>query len=267
MTFNPLFWAFVRFPELTRSYDTWRALAHIQIEVALHCEYSGYEGNDPQVQRMKHIPLSIRQALNFAWPTFKKRLGLFTAILLTIFCAWVALEIVVISGQRFGILLWAVAHLAFLVFVAGIEVGFLQVCLALRDGREPTFADTFRHLYLGPKFLASQILYLLMVVIGLLLLVIPGVYLSVRYALFGFCMAAGETNLVRSFQQSAILSMGTKTHLLWILVVLLVFNVFGASLLGLGLFITVPVSVLMMTAVYRSLITFSRVDSITVPHA
>lgn len=204
---------------------------------------------------MKRNPISIRQAFNFAWPIFKKRFGLFAAVLLTIFGAWVALEIVVIAGQRFGILLWAAVHLTFLIFVAGIEVGFLQICLALYDGGEPTFADTFKHLALGPKFLAGQLLYLLVVVVGLLFLVVPGVYLSLRYGLFGFCMAAGETNLTRAFQQSAILSTGTKTYLLRICVALLVLNALGASLLGLGLFITAPLSVLMMTAVYRQLST------------
>lgn len=202
---------------------------------------------------MKPVPLSIHQAFNFAWPIFKKRFGLFTAVLLTIFCAWVALEIVVITGQRLGIVLWAAAHLAFLVFVAGLEVGFLQICLALCAGREPRFADIFTRLALGPKFLACQILYLLVVVIGLLLLVVPGVYCGVRYALFGFCMAASKTSLVGSFQQSAILSTGTMTYLLRILVALFVLNTAGACLLGLGLFITVPLSVLMMTAVYRQL--------------
>jgi hypothetical protein len=202
---------------------------------------------------VERSPISIRQAFNFAWPIFKKRFALFTAVLLTIFGAWVALEIVVIAGQRFGILLWIVMHLAFLIFVAGLEVGLLQVCLALYDGEEPTLADSFAHLALGPKFLAGQTLYLLAALIGLLLLVVPGVYLGVRYALFGFCMAAGETNLVRSFQQSAILSTGEQGYLLRVLFVLFVLNVVGASLLGLGLFITVPVSLLMMTAVYRKL--------------
>jgi len=202
---------------------------------------------------VERSPISIRQAFNFAWPIFKKRFALFTAVLLTIFGAWVALEIVVIAGQRFGILLWIGMHLAFLIFVAGLEVGLLQVCLALYDGEEPTLADSFAHLALGPKFLAGQTLYLLAALIGLLLLVVPGVYLGVRYALFGFCMAAGETNLVRSFQQSAILSTGEQGYLLRVLFVLFVLNVVGASLLGLGLFITVPVSLLMMTAVYRKL--------------
>lgn len=202
---------------------------------------------------MKAGSLSIRQAFNFAWPIFKNRFGLFTVVLLTIFGAWVTLEIVVIAGQRFGITLWAVAHLAFLILVAGIEIGFLRICLALFDGREPQFADTFAHLTLGLTFLTGQIVYLLVVGIGLLLLIVPGVYLGVRYIMFGFCLADGETNLARCFQQSAILSTGAKPYLLRILAVLLILNVLGASLLGLGLFITVPLSVLMLTAAYRQL--------------
>jgi hypothetical protein len=210
---------------------------------------------------VKGDPLSIHQAFNFAWPIFRKRFGLFTAVLLTIFSAWVTLEIVVIAGQRFGILLWAVAHLAFLIFVAGMEVGFLRMCIALSEGREPQFADTFAHLTFGLKFLTGQILYLLMVVIGLLLLIVPGVYLGVRYAMFGFCLAAGETNLARCFQQSAILSTDAKPFLLRVLVVLLILNVLGASLLGLGLFISIPLSVLVLAAAYQQLSARRRVSS------
>jgi hypothetical protein len=214
-----------------------------------------------EAREVKHRQISMRHAFDFAWPTLKKRFALFAAVLLTIFAAWVVLEIVVIAGQRLGIVLWAVMHLAFLIFVAGVELGLLQICRALSDGKVPEFADTFAHLPLGPKFLAAQILYLLMVVIGLLLLVVPGVYLGVRYALFGFCFADSETNLLRCFQQSAILTKGATTGLLWILVALLVLNALGASLLALGLFITVPLSVLIMTDVYRQLTTPPPADS------
>ena len=210
---------------------------------------------------MKHSAISMRHAFDFAWPAFKKHFGLFTAVLLTIFGAWVVLEIVVIAGQRFGILLWAVMHLAFLIFFAGVEVGLIQTSRALSDGKAPAFAETFAHLPLGPKFLAAKMLYFLMVAIGLLLLVVPGVYLGLRYALFGFCFANGETNPLRCFQQSAILSKGATTGLLWILAALFVLNLLGASLLALGLFITVPLSVLIMTDVYRQLTTPPPSDS------
>ena len=200
-------------------------------------------------------PISIREAFDSALPILKKGFLLFTAVLLTCFGAWVVLEIIVIAGQRCGILLWITAHVAFLALFADLELGFLHICLAFFDERNPTFADTFKLLALGPKFLAGQILYLFMVAIGLLLLVVPGVYLSVRYGLFGFCMAASEKNLLRCFQQSAILTAGSRTRLFWIFVVLLFLNVLGAGLLGVGLFITVPLSALMVTAVFRQLTT------------
>jgi len=214
---------------------------------------------------VKHRPISMRHAIDFAWPTLKKRFGLFAAVLLTVLAAWVVLEIVVIAGQRFGIVLWAAMHLAFLIFFAGMELGLLQICRALRDGKHLVFADTFAYLSAGPKFLAAQILYLLLVVIGLLLLIVPGVYLGVRYALFGFSFAGGETNMLRCFQQSALISKGATASLLRVLAALLLLNVLGASLLALGLFITVPLSVLIMTDVYHQLTTPPPIDPTAMP--
>jgi uncharacterized membrane protein len=157
------------------------------------------------------------------------------------------------------ILLWSAAHLAFLLFFANVEIGFLQICLGLYDGREPKFADTFAHWSLSLEFLAGQIFFLLMAVIGLLLFIVPGVYFGVRYALFGFCMAAGEADLIQSFRQSAFLSAGRGINLLGILAALIVLNVLGASLVGLGLFITIPLSALVTTAIYRQLSSRSQV--------
>jgi hypothetical protein len=199
--------------------------------------------------------ISISEAFNFAWPTLRKRFGLFAAILLTIVGAWAVLEIVVIGGQRFGITLWLAVHLVFLSFVAGVELGVLRVSLALYDGKEPLFADTFKQPAMGPRFLAGQAIYFLISTVGLLLFVAPGAYFSARYALFGFCIAAGDGDVMRSFQRSADLSAGVTIHLFSILLALFVLNVLGASLLGLGLFVTLPLSTLMLAAIYRQLST------------
>jgi hypothetical protein len=202
---------------------------------------------------LKRHSISVHQAASFAWPAFKRYYRLFTTGLLAIFAAWVALEIVVIAGQQFGILVWALAHIAFLIFFAGIEVGLIKISFAVYDGQEPTFSDLFAHLALGLKFLAGQLLYGLIIVVGLVLLLVPGFYLGVRYAWFGFCMADGEANMVESFRESAIMSAGQTASFLAIFAALLVFNLLGASLLGLGLLVTIPLSLLMLSAVYRQL--------------
>ncbi len=209
-------------------------------------------------RRVIHDRVSIRRAVDFAWAAFITHFGLFVAILLTFIGAWVVLEVVVVAGQRFGILLWALAHVAFLIVFAGLQLGFLRVCLALRDGAEPVFADSVRQIAGGPKFLLGEVAFLLSVAAGLVVLVIPGLYVVARYGLFGFCLASGETGLQRSFRQSSALSAGAGIRLTAIWLVLVVFNALGACLLGVGLFVTIPLSALTMTSIYRQLETPSR---------
>ncbi len=173
--------------------------------------------------------------------------------MLAFLASWVALELVVVAGQRLGIVLWAAAHMAFFILFAGLEVGLLRICLTLSDGGDPQYRVAFTGLALGPRLLTAQLIYLGLVVFGLALLVVPGVYLAARYSLFGFAVASGERNLMETFQESSALTAGVRARLSATLVALLFFNAFGAALLGIGLLVTVPLSTLTMTSVYRQL--------------
>jgi len=213
--------------------------------------------SQPESSRQLH-GISFGLAVNFARSTFKMRFRLFAGLLLTLAGAWVILEVAVILGHRLGIWWWIIAHLLFLFFFAGVELGFLEICLALFDGKDPTFGAAFTHLTLGPKFLVGQILYMLMVLGGLLVLVFPGVYVAVRYGFLGFCMADGEVDPMGSLKQSATITTGSTGRLFCLLFALLLFNLLGASLLGIGLFLTVPLSALTVAAVYRQLTCLKR---------
>lgn len=197
--------------------------------------------------------ISFGEAVDFAWSAYRRRWRLLGVVLVAMLGAWVVLEVVVVTTQRLGILTWALAHIAFLLCFAGMEVGLLRVSLALQDGRNPRLAEAFKHFKLGPGFLAGQLLYVAMVLAGLVILIVPGIFLAARFSLFGFQNAAGEGGVLRSFKQSADLTRGATGRLAAILITLFVFNLLGAALLGVGLFITVPISVLMMASIDRQL--------------
>ena len=202
---------------------------------------------------MKSGLISVHRAFDFAWPTFKDHWRIFLAILLSVLAAWIALEIVVITGQRLGLLLWIIAHLAFLIFFACTQIGFLRTCLALRDHREPRLADAFAPFSLGIRYLAALALYAFVVAVGLALLVIPGIFLGARYAFFGHSFADGEPSIGNAFRKAARLAAGTIPELAAILAVVLLFNLVGAAVLGVGLLITIPVSGLFLADIYRQL--------------
>jgi hypothetical protein len=154
-------------------------------------------------------PPSIRKAFDFAWIMFKKQLGLFTAIMLTFFTLWVILEVVVVAGQRFGFLLWVVTHLCFFIIFAGMEIGLIQMCLASHDGKQAYYSDVFREIHLGINFLFVQLVYFVMILVGFVLLIVPGAYLGTKHALYAFHFADGHSNLKQSFQESAVTSQGS----------------------------------------------------------
>jgi hypothetical protein len=196
---------------------------------------------------------SIRKAFDFAWMTFKNQSGLFIAMMLTFFASWVILEAIVVAGQRFGFLLWAIAHLSFFVIFAGLEIGFIRVCLACYDGNQIHYSDISGEFRYGANFLFVQLIYFVMSIIGFVLLVVPGAYLSAKYGLYAFHFAEEDLNRKGSFQQSAMTSQGSRWFLFWFSIVIFLFNILGASLLGIGLLMTIPLSVLMKTSIYRQL--------------
>jgi len=195
----------------------------------------------------------IRNAFDFAWTTFKANFGLLTACVLTFFGSWVILEVLVIAGQRLGFLWWLVAHLSFFILFAGLEVGFIRICLDLHDGKQVVYSDLFRDLRLGANFLLIQLTYFVMVIVGLAFLVILGVYLGTKFTFYAYSFADGNPSLLQSFQQSAIISQEMLWFLMFFSINLLLFNIVGASVLGIGLIVTIPLTALMKVHVYRQL--------------
>jgi len=196
---------------------------------------------------------SIRTAYNFAWGIYEENFGLLAACILTFLASWVILEVIVIAGHRLGFILWLIAHLSFYIVFAGLEVGFIRLCLALHDGEKVQYSDLLQELRIGVNFLIVQLAYSFMVLIGLILLIVPGGYLGTKFTFHAYFFVEGHPTLKQSFQQSAKLSQNSMWFLFWFSVLIFLFNVVGASILGIGLIFTIPLSILMKVHVYRQL--------------
>jgi len=196
---------------------------------------------------------TIRHAFDFGWATFKANFRLLTACVLTFFGSWVILEVLVVAGQRLGFLWWLAAHLSFFVVFAGLEVGFIRMCLAIHDNDQVAYTDIFQALHLGGKYLLVQLAYFGIILIGLVLLIVPGVYYGTRFSLYGQVFAEKSFSLKDVFRHSAEPGQGTMRVLFWLGATVIFLNIVGASILGIGLIVTVPLTTLMKVHVYRQL--------------
>ncbi len=196
---------------------------------------------------------AITSHLRIAWRAFKANWRVFVLSALILFGSWVCLELAVITLHRLGVIVNVLLHLAFLVWFSGLMVGMHGMALEVIDGGVPTLKDLFALLGRGPTFLLAIFLYLLAVAAGLLLLILPGIYVAVRYAFFGFVLTIKPVSALEALNTAGALAKGRWWGLFGFFLVILALNIAGAALLGVGLFISFPVSLLATASLFRSL--------------
>lgn len=197
--------------------------------------------------------LHLRSLIAKGWVEFKTHAGLSVAALASLFLAWVTLEVLVVVTHELGAVVNFAIHFVYLVAASGLELGFVRVTLEIVDGKSPVFSDLFGYMRRGPHFLAAKLLYLLLLALGLISLGIPGLWLGTRYSLFPGLMADGQRNPVEALKASSSKVRGRTGRVFLILLALLLLNVLGACLLGLGLLVTIPTTMFALANLYRQL--------------
>lgn len=134
------------------------------------------------------------------WRAFQAQPRLLVISLLFMLASWMALEVSVIVLHRFGVVLNVLLHLVFLVLFSGFPAGFVVLSLEVLNGREARLESLFSSLRRGPQVPLGSCLYVLGVAAGLVLLVVPGIYLAVRWALFGMVLATTGQSALESLR-------------------------------------------------------------------
>lgn len=196
---------------------------------------------------------SVAEALRFGWETLKRNLGLALAIGAAGFLFMLLLNGLTQASQRYAGLAMGFGFLSQLVQIV-LSLVWVRFALALVDGRP---VDLQQLLPDEPKtffnYVAASILLGLMVLVGLLFLVVPGIYLAVRYGFAGYVVADGRAEVLDAFHRSSEITRGARGRLFLLSLALLGLNVLGALAFGVGLLFTVPMSVFATSLVYRRL--------------
>lgn len=222
---------------------------------------------------MNTASFSIKDAFGFGWAMVKEKF-------------WFLLALILISGF-FGMMPDVIqrftdnATVSFVVRVISIIIGLVVdaslifIMLRLHDGKEVKVVDMFSQYPLTFRYFVANVSYGLMVAAGVLLLIIPGIYLSLRYQFYKYYLVDKQMDIVESFKESAKMTDGHKWHLLKFFMATFGMNLPGliglaffpaditqvntfsivAILLSFGLFVTLPLSMLATAYVYRKLST------------
>ncbi|MEW6572492.1 MAG: hypothetical protein AB1374_02505 [Bacillota bacterium] len=196
---------------------------------------------------------SIGEAIEFGWKTMKSNLGFFVALLIIVAIIEMVPEVISeITREN----LPAVALLADLLsFVVQMVIGMGVIKIALRfcDGEKAGFADLFSCLSLFFRYLFAGILYCLIVLAGTILLVVPGIIWGIQYQFFSYFIIDKKTGVIESLKRSSAITKGSRWNLFLFGLLLALINILGMLALLIGLFATVPTTMVANAYVYRKL--------------
>jgi uncharacterized membrane protein len=201
---------------------------------------------------------SKEEALRFGWGTLKAHLVFLMGLMLLIvglnalpeLGRWQTLEAAPLLA-----LLWTLC--GYLVQMA-TQMGLIRISLRLVDGRPPRYGELFGDLMTFWRYVAGNLLFLLIIIGGLLLLVIPGIIWSIKYQFAPFLIVDRNFGIKEAFRESAGITSGVKWDLFLFFLMVMGINLLGLMAFVIGLFITLPATMVAYTFVYRKLLERKR---------
>lgn len=202
---------------------------------------------------MKETKFSNKEALRFGWETMKKNFAFFLGLLLVstllYFAPWSLAGIVVETAPLLGVLIYLID--IFITFV--VSLGLIKISILFCDTGKAEFADLFRQYPLVLKYLGGSILYGLIVFAGTILLIVPGIIWGIKYWFYDYLIVDQGAGPVEALKKSSAITKGAKGKLFVFFIVMGLVNLLGLLCLGIGLFATVPTTMIAIAFVYRKL--------------
>ena len=201
---------------------------------------------DPQVfDKRLNTPctVDIQNYIRQGWEMFKEHVGEFVGFTLIVFVATVVSSRLAFAGS---LLISAV--------VASLTAGYSIAAFKLMSGQPFEFADFFKGLnYFLPLFLASLAGGFL-VGAGLMLLLIPGIYLAVSYLFATFFIIDYRMEFWQALETSRKIISKNWFAFFGFSFALFAINLLGMLAFGVGLLVTIPVTACAAAIAYKEIV-------------
>ncbi len=201
---------------------------------------------------MQEKVIRVGEALSFAWARVRGNL----AIVLGTILVYASVEVVTYILQKMsegrqpvGLVVALFSYAVSMV----MQIGLIKIALKLHDAQEVRVEDLYMHARLFFKFFAASLLVGLITILGLFLLIVPGIVWGIKFSLSAYLVVDKEAGPIEALKKSSVLTSGFKGQLCVLYLVIMLLNIAGLLALMLGMLITIPLTMVAQAYAYRLL--------------
>lgn len=202
--------------------------------------------------------LSVRRALQEGWQGTIRNLWFLIGVVVIFYVLSLIPGLVdlLVPDEREDGFFWVI----FLVISCGrwllqaiMSMGSIKITLRILDGQPVEYRYLFSEYHQLLTFVAASFLYGVIVMIGFLLFIIPGIYWALKYQFFAYRIVDAGDGVFDALRKSGEITSGVKLPLLGLSLLNMAIVLLGTLLLGVGLLVAVPVTMIATASAYRQL--------------
>jgi len=197
---------------------------------------------------------SKKEAISFGWKIMKENLRFFIILFIVVGLISYLPEIISLLLRKEWPLLSLGTDLIGLVLGLIITLGLIKISLNFCDNLKSKITDLFSQYRLVFRYLFASILYGVIVILGTILLIIPGIYLAIRLWFYDYFIVDRKAGIIESLRRSWRITQGNVWNLFLFFLLLVGINLLGTLCLLVGLFATLPTTMIAIASVYRKLL-------------
>ena len=192
---------------------------------------------------------SIKESLSFGWNTLKGRAGFFIGAIAIVGIILITSG-ALLTPQHGGNALFTILNFIISVLV---DMGLVAIMLAAHENAATAELKMLWAPHPFWKYLGASILVGIVVFIGFILLIVPGIIASLGLMFTKYLVMDRKLGPVEAMKESWRITKGNRLHLLGFVLTLVGLNILGVIALLVGLLVTIPLTLLATVHVYRAL--------------
>lgn len=201
---------------------------------------------------------SKKEAIKLGFQTAKKNIVFFIGIFVIITLVF-ALTTLIQSSQAFNKDAASFVISNILVFVVNtiIDMGLIRIAIKFAEREKAVFSDLFYTPSLI-NYVLTSIMSAVIVLMGLILFIIPGIIFALRVQFSKYLVIDKGLGPVEAIQKSWKMTKGVSFNLFLFAILLMLINLLGLLAFVVGLFISVPLTMVANAFVYRKLLSYAK---------
>jgi uncharacterized membrane protein len=199
---------------------------------------------------------SKKQAIKFGFEIARRNILFFIGLLIIVFLVS-AITSILRTGVQKAVLASLLLTVVQYIVNTVIAMGFIKISLEFVSKIKPKIRDIVYYKSIV-KYALASVASGIIVLVGFILLIIPGVILAVRLQYATYLIVDKNLGPIESIKTSWRITHGNTWNLFFFGLLIGLINILGALCLIVGLFVTVPLGMIATTSVYRKLLLQSK---------